>query len=79
VPATNTQGAAMEENDVNVPLAKRASSRRFILAMIFTVGGTFGLFYDKVESEHYYWLAAGVLMGYAGTEWAKGKPPVKPS
>jgi len=61
------------EEQTNTPLSQRARSRRFILAMVFTVGGTTGLFLDKIESEHYYWLAGAVLAGYAGTEWAKKK------
>lgn len=44
------------------------------MAMIFTVGGTIGLFYDKIDSEHYYWLAGAVLTGFAATEFAKKKP-----
>lgn len=67
----------MSEQDIahaEIPLRKRAASRRFILAMIFTIGGTIGLFSDKVDSEHYYWLAGAVLAGYASTEWAKKKP-----
>lgn len=60
-------------SDIDTPLAKRARSRRFILAMIFTVVGSAGLFYDKIESEHFYWLAGAVLGGYASTEWAKKK------
>lgn len=67
----------MEENnnsfDSGVPLAKRVASRRFILAMIFTLGGTIGLFYGKVESEHYYLLGGAVLAGYASTRWAEKK------
>lgn len=62
-------------HDSDIPLSKRASSRRFILAMIFTVGGTIGLFYDKFGSQDYYWLAAAVLGGYASTEFAKRKNP----
>ena len=57
--------------EIDIPLRKRAASRRFIIAMIFTLGGTAGLFLDKVDSEHYYWLAGAVLAGYAGTEMAK--------
>lgn len=74
VPATII-GAAMTEElkDLDIPLRKRAASRRFILAMIFTFGGTIGLFYDKIESEHYYWLAGAVLAGYASTRWAEKK------
>lgn len=60
-----------ENNTVDVPLMKRAASRRFIMAMIFTIGGTLGLYLDKLESEHYYLLAGAVLAGYASTEWAK--------
>lgn len=52
---------------------QRGTSRRFIIALIFAVGGTIGLFNDKIESEHYYWLAGAVLAGFAGTYWAKGK------
>jgi hypothetical protein len=62
-------------HDSDIPLSKRASSRRFILAMIFTAGGTIGLFYDKFNSTDYYWLAAAVLGGYASTEFAKRKVP----
>lgn len=58
-------------NDVDVPLYKRASSRRFILAIIFSIGGTVGLFNEKISSEHYYWLAGAVLGGYAATEVSK--------
>ena len=65
----------LEEEGEKSPQAfkNRATSRRFILAMIFAVGGTIGLFNDKIESEHYYWLAAATLAGFAGTYWAKGK------
>lgn len=61
--------------NTNIPLQQRATSRRFIMAMIFTIGGTVGLFFDKLDSEHYYWLAAAVLGGYAATEFTKGKKP----
>lgn len=60
-----------QDGDLSIPLVQRARSRRFILAMIFTVVGSAALFYDKIESEHYYMLAAAVLAGYASTVWAK--------
>jgi hypothetical protein len=62
-----------EVTEDHISLSKRAASRRFIMAMIFTLGGTAGLFFDKIESEHYYWLAGAVLAGYASTRWAEKK------
>lgn len=46
----------MEEN--------KYTSRRFIIAMIFTLAGTVGLFTGKLSGEQYAWLAGSVLGGY---------------
>jgi len=39
-------------------------SRKFILAVMFTVTGCIGVLTGKVTGEHFYWLAAMVMGAY---------------
>ena len=55
---------------------ERMSSRRFILSLIFSIGGTVGLYIGKLNSPDYYLLAAAVLGGYAAIEYTKKKSNV---
>jgi len=59
----------MNENE----LTNRISSRRFILAAVFTVTGSVALFFDKVTGEQYYWLAGIVLSAFSLSQFVKSK------
>lgn len=52
---------------------EKIASRTFFLALIFSIGGTYGLFDGKINSSDYYLLAGAVLAGFASNKWAEGK------